>query len=104
MDDGRSQLISKSLRSYVTKRAQGKCLPDFIATDKILLHGLNTVDEKIGVRFLIQHDSNRNIPSHLILKLETVNQTDSHIMAKVNIIAQDVRVDQLPYVLLPVIS
>ena len=71
---------------------------------KYLLDCFDAVYKDVRVRFVVEHDSNRDVTRHFFLKALTIDQADSDVMTKVNIIAEDMSVDKLPDVLAPVIG
>ena len=74
-----------------------------MATRQILLNGVDAVDEDGLVRLFIKHDPHGDVARHFVLQTGAINQTHSHVVSKVDIVAQDVRVDQLPNVLASVV-
>ena len=104
MDDGRGELLGKARGRHVSKRAQSKSLLNFVSTSQILLDRLDAVNKDIGVRLVVEHDSNRYVTRHLFLKALTIDQTHGDIVSKINVIAENVRVDKLPDVLASVIG
>lgn len=87
MDHSRSQLSCEVWRRHVTKSAKGKSLSDFIATCQILLDGVETVDEDVAIGFLVKHDSYGNVAGHFVLQSGAVDQTDSHVVSEIHIVA-----------------
>ena len=104
MDDSRGEFDCQARWGHVAECAQRQGFFDFIAAYKILFDGVDAVDKDGRVRFFIEHDSNCNIASDFVLKARAIDQANGDIVAKVDVVTQDVRVDQLPDILASIVG
>ena len=75
-----------------------------MTASQVCLDSVDAVDEDGLVRLFIKHDAHSDIASDLVLQTRAIDKADSHIVTEVYIVAQDMRINQLPDILSPVIS
>jgi len=56
------------------------------------------------IRFLIQHNARSNVPCAFLCELLGIDKIEGLLVSKVDIVAEDVRVDKFPDVLLLVVA
>ena len=103
-NDDVGQFGNELCKTNVSESCEGQTFANLIAAVEVGLHCVEHPLEECEVRLLVEHDADGNVARALLRELLRINQIQRFFVAKLNLISKNMGVNELPHILLLVVS